>query len=206
MVCMIHTVANAQQQSVVNLIVRSFNEAHQGFPSLIRDTLPDFGGWNYKIKPEVVQQFAEVKDIKMNIKKNHKSLLMNDTLVQLNQLRIRSATIQLGANKKWNDYKDTLTAYYNNIVGFFKQAFGKQLNYTAVIPLEDPKDADFKPRYLVYFYEKYINLPETLTNRYEIEKQLDVVAWFTVELQENMMAESNYNFIYRISGGQKLEN
>ena len=38
---------------------------------------------------------------------------------------------------------------------------------------------------------------------YEIEKQLDVVAWFSIELQENILTSKNYNMIYRISGGQR---
>ena len=35
---------SAQQQSIVNLILTSFNGAHQGFPSLINDTISDWGG------------------------------------------------------------------------------------------------------------------------------------------------------------------
>lgn len=195
--------ASAQQQSIVNLILTSFNGAHQGFPSLIKDTVPDWGGWeDYKINPNVVKQFANVQDIRLGFKKNYKSLLMNDTLVQLNQMRIRSETIMLGENKTWDDFKDTLTSYYNKIVSFYKQAFGSQLNYTPVILLQNAEDANFKPRYSIYFYEKNITIPDTLTDKYEIEKQLDVVAWFSIELQENSLIRSNYNMVFRISGGQ----
>ena len=199
----LYTGAVAQQQSIVNLIVTSFNGAHQGYPSLVKDTVTDFGGWDYKINPAVVQQYADVKDIKLSFKKNYKSLLLKDTLVQLNLLRIRGATIQLDKDKKWIDYKDTLTNYYNKIVTFFQQAFGKQLNYTPVIPLAKEEDADFKPRYLIYFYEKAVKIPDSLTDKYEIERQLDVVAWFTIELQENFLVGRNYNMIFRVSGGQR---
>lgn len=194
---------SAQQQSIVNLILTSFNGAHQGFPSLINDTISDWGGWDYKINAKVVKQFANVADIKLSFKKNYKSLLLNDTLVQLNQMRIRSETIMLGENKTWDDYKDTLTSYYNKQVDFFIKAFGAQLNYTPVIPLQNADDANFKPKYYIYFYEKSITIPNTLTDMYEIEKQLDVVAWFSIELQENILVSKNYNMIYRISGGQR---
>ncbi len=194
---------SAQQQSIVNLILTSFNGAHQGFPSLINDTISDWGGWSYKINAKVVKQYANVRDINLDFRKNYKSLLLNDTLVQLNQIRIRSETIMLGENKTWDDYKDTLTSYYNKQVDFFIKAFGAQLNYTPVITLQNADDANFKPRYCIYFYEKSIAIPKTLTDMYEIEKQLDVVAWFSIELQENILTSKNYNMIYRISGGQR---
>lgn len=193
--------ASAQQQSITSLILTGFNSAHQGFPSFINDTLP-YDGWNNKINTIKVKQYAGVKDIELKFEKNYKSRLMNDTLVKLNQMKIRGESIILERNKFWDDYKDTLTSYYNNIVSFYQQAFGKQLNYSQIIPLDNPKNADFKPRYIIYFYEKKLTLPETLTNMYEIEKQLDVISWFTIELQEQPLTH-NYNIVYRISGGQR---
>lgn len=195
----------AQQQSIVNLILTSFNGANQGFPSLIKDTVSDFGGWQYKIDPKIVQQYAGVKDIKLAFKKNYKSILMKDNWpVQLNQMQIRSENIGIPAGKTWSDYKDTLTSYYNKIVTYFKQAFGSQLNYTNIIPLEDESQMSYKPRYLIFFYSKALTIPVTMSDKYEIEKLLDVTSWFTVELQEQSLGLAHYfNMQYRISGGQR---
>ena len=196
--------ASAQQQSIVNLILTGFNEAHTGFPTFIKDTASDSGGREFKkINQNVVKQYANVKDINLNLINNYKSLLIKDTLVHLNQMTIRSENIVLGENKTWDDYKDTLTSYYNKQVDFFIKAFGAQLNYTPVIPLQNEEDAGFKPRYCIYFYEKSIKIHDTLTNMYEIEKQLDVVAWFSIELQKNILISRFYNMVYRISGGQR---
>lgn len=195
----------AQQQSIVNLILTSFNGAAEGFSSFIKDTVTDFGGWQYAIQPQVVKQYAGVKDIKLKFIKNYQSQLVKDgTLVQLNQMRIRGENIGIAAEKNWNDYKDTLTNYYNKIVDYFKQAFGNQLNYTKIISLEDESQADFKPRYLIYFYLKSMVIPETMSNKYEIENLLDVTNWFTIELQEQKLGLAHYfNVQYRISGGQR---
>ena len=196
------TNASAQQLSVINLILTGFNEAHQGFPTLSKDTLP-FDGWWNEIKPSITNQYDGVKDIKIKFEKNFKSLLLNDTPVKLNQMKITGQNINLGINKTWEDYKDTLTSYYNKIVLSYKQAFGGQLNYTQIIPLQNSKEAGFQPRYIIYFYEKSILIPDNLNNIYEIEKQLDVVSWFSIELKEGYLVESIYNIIYRISGGQR---
>lgn len=191
----------SQQQSVVGLLLKSFNEAHQGFPSMVNDTLP-FDGFVNKVKESRVKQYEGVKDIFLYFEKNFKSKLLNDSIVRRNQMKIIGSTIMLGQDKTWDDYKDTLSRYYNKIVNFYIQAFGKQLNYTSIIQLQDPKQANTLPRYSIYFYEKKIQLPEGLTNIYEVERQLDVVGWFCVELKENILIASNYNLIHRISGGQ----
>jgi hypothetical protein len=104
----------AQQKSVITLILESFNSASQGFPLLIKDTARDWGGWDYKISNDVVKQYAGVRDIKMSFQRNYKSLLLNDTLVQLNQMMIRGETIMIPEGKTWEDYKDTLTSYYKS--------------------------------------------------------------------------------------------
>lgn len=200
-VCFISNGLYAQKQSVVNLLLTSFNEAHQGFPSMVNDTLP-FDGFVNKVKESRVKQYEGVKDIFLYYEKNFKSKLLKDSIVRRNQMKIIGSTIMLGQDKTWDDYKDTLTRYYNKIVNFYIQAFGKQLNYTSVIELQDPKDANTRPRYSIYFYEKKIQLPEGLTNIYDVERQLDVVGWFCVELKENILIASNYNLIHRISGGQ----
>lgn len=62
--------------------------------------------------------------------------------------------------------------------------------------------AGFKPRYIIYFYNKAITLPNAITDSDGIEKQLDVANWFTVELQEQMLT-ANFNIVYHVSGGQK---
>lgn len=191
----------SQQQSVVSLVLTGFNEAHKGFPSLVNDTLP-FDGWNNKLKPERIKQYEGVKDITLLFEKKFKSRLLHDSLVRRNEMKITGSTIILGQDKTWDDYKDTLTNYYTKIISFYQQAFGKQLNYTQVIKLQDPKEASAKPRYSIYFYEKSITIPDTLTDIYEIERQLDVVAWFCVELKQNVLISRNYNLIHRISGGQ----
>jgi hypothetical protein len=59
------------------------------------------------------------------------------------------------------------------------------------------------PRYLVYFYSKALNIPENLTDKYEIERRLDVTTWFTIELQEMTILAHNYNILMRVSGAQR---
>lgn len=191
--------ANAQQKSIAQLIVQGMNEAPAGFPSFIKDTIRDLG---WKLKPEVVSQYQGIKDVEFFFEKDFKSNLVKDAVFTINKMRIRGETIRIPFDKGWNDYKDTLTAYYNSQVDFFKQAFGAQLNYTSVIPLKDESDEGFKPRYIIYFYNKAIQLPEGITDTDEIEKQLDVANWFTVELQKQMLT-SNFHIVYHVSGGQK---
>lgn len=197
---MVYTAA-AQQITIAHLILLTMNEAAQGYPTLMKDTVAD-AVFAFKLTPQAIQPYANVKDVKIDFKRNYKSLLLNDSLFTLCQLRIRSESILIPANKSWKDFKDTLTAYYNLQVDFFKKAFGSQLNYSSIIPLENEEDADFKPRYLIYFYSKALQLPDSLTNKYEIEKQLDVTSWFTIELQEQPLLH-HYNMVYRVSGGKR---
>lgn len=193
--------AIAQQQTIAHLILLAMNEASQGYPTLAKDTVKD-DVYDYQLTPEAVRAYANVKDVKMDFTRNFKSRLLNDTLFTLCQLRIRSESIMIPADKSWYDFKDTLTSYYNKQVAFFSQAFGTQLNHTKIISLQNEEESNFKPRYLVYFYTKALRLPDDLTDKYEIEKQLDVTSWFTIELQEWMLTH-RYNMIYRVTGGKR---
>lgn len=198
MVCIFQT-SVAQQKNVANLIVQGMNETNIGFPSFMPDTIRNFG---WKLKPAAVAKYEGIKDVEFFFTKDFTSILVKDAAYTINKMRIRSETIRIPFEQGWTDYKDTLTAYYNKQVDYFKLAFGKQLGYTSIITLQDETEEGFKPRYITYFYNKAIQLPANLTNTNEIEKQLDISNWFTVELQKQMLTP-NYNIVYQVSGGQK---
>lgn len=188
-------IMQAQQQSIIHLLVKSFNEAHQGFPSFINDTLPKYV-WGNPVKPAIVKNYAGVKEIEIQIDRNFKSELMNNAVVPLYQMQISSETI----NKKWATDSVALTEYYDKIVNTCKQLFGSQLNMTAVIPLQDPKEVLYQPRFIIFFYEKKIKLPEGLMDAYDVQRKLDVAAWFSIELRERPLLE-NYHILFYVSGG-----
>ena len=66
---------SAQQQSIVKSYSHKFyfNRSPPGISFLINDTISDWGGWSYKINAKVVKQYANVRDINLDFRKNYKS-------------------------------------------------------------------------------------------------------------------------------------
>ena len=196
----------AQQKSIPQLIVTSMNEASAGFPSLMKDTVADIVfGW--RLKNEVVNQYANVKKATFLFEKNQHSVFYKDSLFTINTMTVRSPDIVFAKDKKWTDYKDTLNSYFKQTVDFYTKAFGKQLNYTQVLVLENEKEADYKPLLLVYFYSKAISIEEGITDMYEVQRALDISAWFTVELKKGRaFIDGQFRDVcymqYRVHGGQ----
>ena len=197
---------HAQTKTAPQLIVAAMNEASAGFPSFMKDTIKDIVfGW--RLKPEAVNQYANIKKVFFEFEKNQKSIFYKDSLFTINTMTIRTPDIVFEKDKKWTDYKDTLTSYFNQTVDFYIKAFGKQLNYTQKLVLENEKESDYKPLLQVYFYNKAITLKEGVTDMYEIMRNLDISTWFTVELKKSMsFIGTQFRDVcyiqYRIHGGQ----
>lgn len=196
----------AQQKSVAQLVVTAMNEAPAGFPAFMKDTVADIVfGW--RLKNEVVNQYANVKKVTFLFEKNQHSAFYKDSLFTINTMTVRSPDIVFAKDKKWTDYRDTLNSYFNQTADFYRKAFGTQLSYTKVLVLENEKEADYKPLLLVYFYNKGINIREDVTDMYEIQRALDISGWFTVELKKSTaFIDGQFRDVcymqYRIHGGQ----
>lgn len=200
--CLCLSESKAQQKSIIVLIKTSLNGADAGFPSFINDTLPDIGEWKYKINPEIVKQFAEVSDIKINIKRNQKSHSINDTLFQINQMKIISNDIIPPPGVSRSIYLDSVVSRYNKIINFFKNELGAQFNYTDIIQQQNQPDLKSSLYYITYFYENSTTLNNNITDAREIEKHLDVVKWISVELLQNPLNKDSYCVVYRINGAE----
>lgn len=195
------SVSIAQQKSISVLIRTSLNGANEGFPSYINDALPDSGEWKYKVSSDIVNQFAGVSGVNINTIQDYKSVLMNEELYTINRMRINSDEILLPSDISGKE--DSLVSYYNNAVNFFKNDYGTLLNFTDVIVSPNTHDFDNKPLYIIYFYEKSIDIPDSQTDINELEKQLDILIWFSVELRRSNLNSDAYFISYRINGAQK---
>ena len=195
------SVSIAQQKSISVLIRTSLNGANEGFPFLSKETLQDSGEWKYTISSEIVNQFAGVSGIYIKSVQDHKSVLMNDELYTINQMRINNDFLILPSDIP--DKDDFLKSKFIKAVDFFKNEYGTLLNFTGVIRPAISSDSDNKPIYITYFYEKSIDIPDSLTDIIDIEKQLDILIWFSVELLQNNSNPDTYYLSFRINGAQK---
>lgn len=194
----------AQEKQIPQLIVKAMNEANAGFPTLMQDAEKDAVlGW--KLKPEVAKQYANVKKVVFQAAANQHSQLYKDSLFTMHEMTIKSPDIVFEKGKTWVDYKDTLNTYFKGILNFYITAFGKQLSYSPIL-IDDSKE-QYKPIYAVYFYNKGISIANTVTDRYEIERILDISAWFCIELKKGTaFLDGQFTDVcyiqYRVSGGQ----
>lgn len=192
--------AYAQQFSISVLIKSSYFGAKSGYTSIIKDTVFNGGDWNFSIKKDIVNQFAKVKEIKIKFIPNHKSYLLNESVYRLNKMQIFSENFLLSLDTTSYQADDTVFTYFSNLAAKIKENLGEGINQTKIFKTGTDSS---KPMFCVYFYEDSVLLPETLTDRSEIEKELDVLTYMSVELFKVGSDTNSYSVVYSISGGQK---
>lgn len=196
--------SRSQQKSIVVLIRTSLNGASECFPSLLKDTIPASGEWKYKIKPGVVKEFADVNDIDINITQNFNSPEMNDAPFQINRMRIISDVINVPPDLSRGAYLDSVLSRYNKVVSFFRNELGEQFRFTDILQPQTGSGTNSSLNYIIYFYENKTALPGSIMDTGEIEKFLETVTWFSVELHNDSLNSGPHHIEYRINGSKKL--
>lgn len=195
--------SNAQQFSVSVLLKTSFFGAKTGFPSIIKDTVSNEGEWNYSIRKDVVNHFADVKDIKIKFVQNHNSLLLNESEYNLYKMKICSEDIILPSESSMVLKNDTITSYFKTVLNFVKESIGSDVISSKIFSSQNQNIESGNPLLYAYIYEKSASLHENLSDRKEIEKQLDILTYMSVELFQNNENPEKFSIIFTISSGQE---
>lgn len=187
------------QQTIANLLHAGLQEADNGFSGFMKDTLHRNG--SIVLKEDIVNSYQGVSRIVFSFKKDHKSVIMNNTLYTLNEMKIDARSI-LAGNKEWKELKDDFYKQFMGQVDYFTKTYAALLNATTVIIRSEDKENDFYPFFLVYFYHKGIQLPPGISDATEIEEKLDVAPYFSIALKKRWPTV-NYYMEYRVHGATR---
>ncbi len=196
------SISLSAQKSIANLIVEGYNEGPAGFPELMKQSHTE-AVISY-LNDDVVKQYEGANKVYFIFFENQESVLAPGKKFTQNLMRIDAKSFETD-DKKWEEVKEFLLAGLKNQVDYFDRTFGASLQHTPTFEL-DPNDEKnngwIAPRFKVYFYPKAVTLPEIATLQ-NIEKQLNALPYFSLEVHKRPFSKNIYNMHYTVSGASE---